>query len=383
MSSAPLDRESLVGASPATQSVVDPADLGIDSDRLQICVDRVRLEVESGRLPSAQLAVARHGKLAHFESWGAASPRYLLQSVGRPIVASALWKLIGEGRLELDAPVASVIPEFDTNDKGRITVRHVLTHTAGIPFAPLGFPKMTDRQERLKAFAKWRLDWEPGSQLQFHMTSAAWLIAELVERVDGRPLPAFIQQEIAAPLGLGFELAVPVERQRETVAPMVCTDGSSAEVDPWGPWFFNRPEVVAAGEPAHAVVGSAADVALFYQAVLGAELWTPEIVAEAIRPQVTAVPAGEQIYGGGTKPASVGLFVMVAGDSPDMWLPSVASPRTFGHSGAAYQMAWCDPDSGVSFSLLSNGYPLSGYDHSPRGVAMITNINNLAADIVA
>ena len=383
MSSAPLDRESLVGASPATQSVVDPADLGIDSDRLQICVDRVRLEVESGRLPSAQLAVARHGKLAHFESWGASSPRYLLQSVGRPIVASALWKLIGEGRLELDAPVASVIPEFDTNDKGRITVRHVLTHTAGIPFAPLGFPKMTDRQERLKAFAKWRLDWEPGSQLQFHMTSAAWLIAELVERVDGRPLPAFIQQEIAAPLGLGFELAVPVERQRETVAPMVCTDGSSAEVDPWGPWFFNRPEVVAAGEPAHAVVGSAADVALFYQAVLGAELWTPEIVAEAIRPQVTAVPAGEQIYGGGTKPASVGLFVMVAGDSPDMWLPSVASPRTFGHSGAAYQMAWCDPDSGVSFSLLSNGYPMSGYDHSPRGVAMITNINNLAADIVA
>ena len=383
MSNAPLHRESHAGSSPVTQSVVDPADVGIDPDRLQICVDRVRLEVESGRLPSAQLAVARHGKLAHFESWGAAAPRYLMQSVGRPIVASALWRLIGEGRLDLDAPVASVIPEFDTNDKGRITVRHVLTHTAGIPFAPLGFPKMTDREERLRAFAKWRLDWEPGSQLQFHMTSAAWVIAELVERVDGRPLPTFLQQELAEPLGLGFELAPSVERQRKTVAPMVCTDGSSAEVDPWGPWFFNRPEVVAAGEPAHAMVGSAADLALFYQAVLEARLWTPEIIAEAIRPQITAVPAGEQIYGGGTKPASVGLFVMVAGESPDMWLPSVASPRTFGHSGAAYQMAWCDPDSGISFSLLSNGYPMSGYDHTTRGVAMITNINNLAADIVA
>lgn len=374
---------SLDSASFGAHAVVDPAEVGIDPRRLQVCVDRVRLEVDSGRLPSAQLAVARHGKLAHFESFGAASPRYLMQSVGRPIVASALWKLIGEGRVDLDATVASLVPEFDTNDKGRITVRHILTHTAGIPFAPLGFPKMADRAERLKAFAKWRLDWEPGSQLQFHMTSAAWVIAEIVERIDGRPLPVYIQQELAEPLGLGFELATPIERQIATVAPMVCTDGSSAEVDPWGPWFFNRPEVVAAGEPAHAMVGSAADLALFYQAVLDARLWTPEVIAEAIRPQITSVPAGEQIYGGGTKPASVGLFVMVAGDSPDMWLPSVGSPRTFGHSGAAYQGAWCDPDSGLSFALLSNGYPMSGYDYSPRGVAMITNVNNLAADVVA
>ncbi|QTI71622.1 beta-lactamase family protein [Gordonia polyisoprenivorans] len=355
----------------------------MDPGRLRILVDRVRLEVESGRLPSAQLAVARNGKLAHFESFGASSQRYLMQSVGRPIVASALWKLIGEGGVDLDATIASLIPEFDTNGKGRITVRHVLTHTAGIPFAPLGFPKMTDRAERIKAFAKWRLDWEPGSQLQFHMTSAAWLIAELVERADGRTLPDYIQQELAEPLGLGFELATPVERLADTVAPMVCTDGSSAEADPWGPWFFDRPEVIAAGEPAHAMVGSAGDLALFYQAVLEARLWTPEIIAEAIRPQITAVPAGAQIYGGGTKPASVGLFVMVAGESPDMWLPSVGSPRTFGHSGAAYQGAWGDPDSGVSFALLSNGYPMSGYDYSPRGVAMITNINNLAADVVA
>jgi CubicO group peptidase (beta-lactamase class C family) len=363
-------------------ATIDPTEVGVDPARLQILLDRVRIEVDSGRLPSAQVAVARHGRLAHFGSFGVAAPRYLLQSSGRPIVASALWKLIGEGRVDLSATVASVIPEFGTNGKEVVTVEHVLTHSAGIPFAPLGFPKMTDREERLRAFGKWRLDWEPGSQLQFHMTSAAWLIAELVERTDGRPLSEYIRQEIAEPLGLGVELAVPVGRQRETVAPMVCTDGDTAEVDPWGPWFFHRPEVVAAGEPAHAMVGSAADVAMFYQAVLEARVWTPEVIAEATRARLTAVPAGDQLYGGGTKPASVGLFVMVAGESPDMWLPSVGSRRTFGHSGAAYQMGWCDPDSGVSFALLTNGYPLSGYDYSPRGVAFITNINNMAADLV-
>jgi CubicO group peptidase (beta-lactamase class C family) len=369
-------------AGAAAAATADPAELGVDPARLALCVDRVRLEVESGRWPSAQLAVARHGRLAAFLNFGAAAPRYLLQSVGRPIVASALWKLIGEGRIELSAPVASVIPEFAANGKERVTVEQVLTHTGGFPFAPLGFPKMTDRQERLAAFAKWRLDYEPGTQLQFHLTSAAWLIAELVERISGRPLPEFLRVEVAEPLGLGFELAVPVERQRETTAPMVCVDGSTDDVDPWGPWFFNRPEVVAAGEPAHALVASAADVALFYQAVLEARLWSAEIVAEATRARVTAVPAGDQLYGGGTKPVSVGLFVMVAGEQPDMWLPSVGSPRTFGHSGAAYQMGWCDPDSGVSFCLLTNAYPASGYDYSPRARALITNVNNLAADLV-
>ena len=356
--------------------------LGIDPARLAILLDRVGLEVESGRWPSAQLAVARQGRLAAFRSWGASWPRYLVQSVGRPLVASALWRLMGQGRIELATRVADVVPEFATNGKEVVTVEQVLTHTAAFPFAPLGYPKMTDRDARLAAMAKWRLDYEPGTQLQFHLTSAAWVIAELVERLSGRPLPEYLRQEIAEPLGLGFELGVPVDRQVATTAPMVCTDGDGAEVDPWGPWFFHRREVVAAGEPAHALIASAADVALFYQALIGARLWPAELVEQIIRARVTAVPAGDQLYGGGTKPVSVGLFVMVAGDAPDTWLPSVASPRTFGHSGAAYQMGWCDPDSGVSFCLLTNAYPASGYDYSARARALITNVNNLAADLV-
>lgn len=378
----PGDAAPIVGPEVGTEVATDMAELGIDPGRLAILLARVALEVESGRWPSAQLAVARKGRLAAFRSWGAAAPRYLLQSVGRPLVASALWKLLGEGRIELTTRVGEVIPEFATHGKELVTVEHVLTHTAGFPFAPLGYPKMTDRQARLAAMSRWRLDYEPGAQLQFHLTSAAWVIAELVERLSGRPLPDYLRAEVAEPLGLGFELAVPVERQVDTTAPMVCLDGDAAEVDPWGPWFFQRREVVAAGEPAHALIGSAADVALFYQALVAARLWPEDLVADVIRPHVTAIPAGDQLYGGGTKPTSVGLFVMVAGDAPDMWLPSVGSPRTFGHSGAAYQMGWCDPDSGVSFCLLTNGYPASGYDYSPRARALITNVNNLAADLV-
>src|SRR5919198_3781128 len=126
-----------------TPEVADPAEVGIDPGRLAVLLERVALEVDSGRWPSAQIAVARDGRLAAFRSWGASAPRYLLQSVGRPLVASALWKLMGEGRIDLATRVGDVIPEFATNGKEVVRLEHVLTHTAGFPFAPLGYPKMT------------------------------------------------------------------------------------------------------------------------------------------------------------------------------------------------------------------------------------------------
>lgn len=361
---------------------VDPAEVGVDPGRLDVLLRRVALEVDHGRLPSAQVAVARHGRLVADHTWGDSRGRYLLQSVGRTIVASAIWKLMGEGRLDITVPVASVIPEFAANGKEDVTIEHVLTHTAGFPFAPLGYPKMARRELRLQAFAKWRLDYPPGERLQFHLTSATWLIAELVERVTGMPLPEYLSTEIAAPLSLGFALGLSPEEQRHVVTPMVCVDGDGAEVDPWGPWYLDNPEVVAAGEPAHSVVASAAEVALHYQALLHSSLWAPGVVADARRPRVTAVPAGEQTYGGSTQRVAIGLFVMVAVGDAGMWLPSVGSPRTFGNGGAAYQLGFCDPESGVSFAMLSNGYPASGYDHSRRAQAMMTNIGNLAADLV-
>ncbi|WP_405139535.1 serine hydrolase domain-containing protein [Nocardia sp. NBC_01388] len=366
-----------------TQVVPYPSDLGIDPQKLDILLRRIEVEVGPGRLPSAQVAVARHSRLVASASWGAAAPRYLLQSVGRSIVASAIWKLMGEGRIDIAAPVASIIPEFGTNGKDAVTIEHILTHTAGIPFAPLGYPKMAHRELRLQAFAKWRLDYPPGERLQFHLTSAAWVISELVERITGKPLPEYLHTEIAGPLGLGFALGIDEDEQKATVAPMRCTDGAGAEVDPWGPWYLDNPAVVAAGEPAHSVVASAADVALHYQALLHSPLWAPGVVADAIRPRLTQVPAGDQIYGGMPNPVSMGLFVMVSGSAPGMWMPSVGSPKTFGNGGAPRQLGFCDPDSGVSFAFLTDGYPASGYDYSPGGTAAMINIGNLAGDLVA
>ena len=374
-------------ATPMSRELADPTALGVDPLRLDVLRRRVRLEVETGRVPSCQMALALGGRLVAFETFGDAQPstRYILQSASRPIVAGVLWKLIGEGLVDPSDKVASIIPEFGSHGKDVVSVEQVATHTAGFPFAPLGYPKMLDRSQRLAAFAKWRLDYEPGSQLQWHLTSAAWILAEIVERVTSLPFPEYVRSEVMKPLGLDIEVGVPVERQRESVAPMVATDRVSEDqqVDPWGPWFLSNPDVLAAGEPSHSIVSTAADLALFYQAFTHSGLWTPDAIAQGTRIRVTGAPAGEPIYGGSRHPTSVGLFMLVRGDNPAGGLPLTASPRTFGMGGAPCQISFMDPDVGLSFAFVTNGYPLAGYDHSRAGRACAINLGNLAADVLA
>jgi CubicO group peptidase (beta-lactamase class C family) len=260
----------------------------------------------------------------------------------------------------------------------------VLTHTGGFPFAPLGYPKMLDHGKRLEAFAKWRLDSEPGTQLAFHLTSAGWVIVELVERRTDLSFYDYLRSEIIEPLGLGFVLPLPEDQYGILAAPTE-TDRTSAdqEIDPWGPWYLANPQVLAAGEPSHAVVGTAADVAQLGQAILHSGLWDSATVADAIRPRVSEPPAGGQLYGGSDEVYNVGLFTVVRGEVGDsLATPRTGSPRTFGHRGAPCQLGFTDPDSGTSFAYLANGYPLAGYDYTTAGVNRIVTLLNLGNDLV-
>ena len=277
------------------------------------------------------------------------------------------------------------MPEFATNGKHAVTVEHVLTHTAGFPYAPLGYPKMCERDQRLAAFGRWRLDSVPGTRFQFHLTSAAWVIAELVERRTGMTFADYLHTWIAAPLGLpSIELGVPLERQAATVAPMLATDrtGDDDKVDPWGPWYLSDPQVLAAGEPSHSLVAPPP------MSRCSSRRWsTPGCGARrrCSRDRHCASPRpppGRSCTAAAAPESSMGLFVTVAGPDAGGPLPSTGSATLFGNSGAAYQTGFMDPETGLSFAWLCNGYPLAGYDRSRRGTALQTNVANLAADLV-
>lgn len=354
-----------------------------DGRRVELLLQRCQLEVDTGALPSAQVALNVGGVEYASETFGAAtaSTRYVLQSAGRPIVAGVLWKLISDGMLDITRTVASYIPEFGTNGKDGVTVEQAVTHVGGFPLAPLGYPQMLDRTQRLRAFSRWRLTYRPGTELQFHLTSAAWVIGELCERLTGRPIADYLRETLTAPLGLdSIEIGPPVQRQ-DDVAPFVRTGGDDSSPNPWGPWYLAKPEILAAGEPSHPMVSTASDLASWYQALMSSQLWRPEVVDDALRVRVTLPVTGER---GGTPsvPGNVALFVVVAGDdgTSRAFLPTATGPRTFGHGGAPCQIGFADPETGLSFAFLTNGYPSTGYEQSRRGLNRIINIANLAAD---
>ncbi|MDQ1433248.1 MAG: hypothetical protein QOF59_64 [Actinomycetota bacterium] len=362
MTGAPYDRN----------PVADPGELGIDPSALEALLDRVQQDVDARRLPSCQLALARDGQVAVWRAFGDApvESRYVIFSATKAVVAGAVWILIDEGSLDVSRTVASLIPEFAANGKDAITVEQVMLHTSGFPRAPFGSLEWDDRERRLARFSKWRCNWEPGTRYEYHPTSAHWVLAEIIERLTGGDFRAFIRERILDPLGLaGLQVGVPIAQQGD-INDLVLTGEPTppdeleaaigirelplTDVTPDALMSFNQPEVRAVGVPGGGGVSTAADLALFYQALLAdpVAIWKPEVLADATANVRNRMPDWM-----GT-PANRSLGLIIAGDDGKAGargMGHTVSPRAFGHNGAGGQIAWADPATGLSFCYVTNG----------------------------
>ncbi|MEU1161611.1 serine hydrolase domain-containing protein [Streptomyces sp. NPDC005921] len=357
-----------------------------DSAYLTLMRDHIRKAVDDGTWPSVQFAVARHGEILAFESFGTAkdSDRFCLFSATKPIVASLIWQLLGEELITLDTKVVEVWPEFGAHGKDIVTLEHVLLHTSGFPNAVIEAEALADRGTRTAAIAQWQLEWEPGTRYEYHGVSAHWVLAELIERLTGKDYREALRARVLDPLGLDrLELGVTRERQGD-LQRVTATGEYSMEVleaivrrpldatvleaqDAWVREFANDPDLVALGVPGANAISDAAGVALFYQELLRNTrgVWRPEVLADAtgrIRntfstdPSAQGAPANRSIglILAGTEVATVQLPTQV---EPVQVRPygGRTSPRAFGHPGAGGQSAWADPETGLSFCLLTSG----------------------------
>src|SRR4051812_16057371 len=121
-------------------------------------------------------------------------------SSGKVVTAVAIAQLWEQGRLGLDDRVVRYLPSF-TNGKGRATVRHLLTHTAGFPYADDSLhPPAWD--ELVALICASPAAWEPGTAAGYHGTSAHVILGEIVRIVDGRPIEQYAAEEVFGPLGI-------------------------------------------------------------------------------------------------------------------------------------------------------------------------------------
>jgi CubicO group peptidase (beta-lactamase class C family) len=370
-------------------------ELGLDPDKVDDLVQRAQKEVDDTPMPSGQLALARNGKVGLFRTLGDATPtsRYVMFSCSKAVVGSAVWILLGEGAIGREQKVADVVPSFGENGKDTITIEQLLTHTSGFPRAPMGAHVWVERDRRLEQFARWRTNWEPGSRFEYHPSSAHWVLAEIVEVVSETDYRDFIRTRIADPIGIRLRLGLPVDEENdvndlvfygetpnaEQLAEMGIAGWDPGEVIPENLAQLSEPEALAVGVPGGGAVATAADVALFYQALLhnDPQLWDAEVLRQGTAEII--FDTEEELM---SIPANRTLGITLAGDdgkAPWRGFGYTASGRTFGHGGAGGQIAWADPDTGISFAYLTDGYDAYVPNHWRRTAGLSSRAAMTAA----
>lgn len=183
--------------------------------QVQEAVDRL---VESGTERGLQVAVYRNGEPVVDVVAGVADPAtgrpvtpdtpFYSASTGKGVTSTVVHVLVERGVLGYDTPIVELWPEFGAHGKERATVRHALTHSAGVPGVPAGTTPedLCDWEGMCAAIADAKPWWEPGTRTGYHPHSFGYIIGEIVRRATGRPISRVLREEVAGPLGVAGEL---------------------------------------------------------------------------------------------------------------------------------------------------------------------------------
>ena len=369
----------------------------IDPEKVDRLLARVRREVDEGLSPAVSIAVARDGELVVDETVGApAGSRFCGFSATKALVAAAVWRLIDQGEVDVERAAADYVPEFGSNGKDVVTVEQLLTHTGGFPWAPLGPERWATSEGRREAFSRWRLTLEPGESFVYHPTAGHWVLGEILGVVTGGDHVSAIEELVTAPSGLPRLVGIPLDDQDGIVdavgvgsqpTPEEMEEAFGFKVDlsqfispdvaVGALLTLNEPEARAVGVPGGGGVFRARDLAMLYQGLLHDPqgLWSPEVLAAGTRDVRMRLP---DVWG---VPASRTLGLVVAGDdgfADRRGFGRTASARAFGHNGAGGQIAFADPDTGLSVAYLTGALDQHMIREGKRTIA----IASLAADLL-
>ncbi len=344
-----------------------PASQGIDETTLERLYDRIEAHIAAGWYPGAAIAMARHGKLVASRAFGmarlatnatAAVPAdeqsmWLLYSQTKPVTSCAVWMLVERGVLRWHDTIAEYVPEFARHGKGQVTLAQVLSHQGGFPNANATAAAWADHAVLRQQVCDFTLEWEPGSHVCYHGAAAHWVQAVLIEAVTGKDYRHVIRELVLDPLGLqSLCVGVPDALHDRLVG--VYARNDRGEHEPLAD--RNTPEFYRAGVPGGGGFATATDLTTFYQMLLGlGALNGTRLLGPRTVQYVTRNYTGDRMDERFGIPMHRGLGVHVRGTTPTIrGLGSTASPRTFGHGGAGTSYSWADPETGVSFTYLTN-----------------------------
>ena len=222
-----------------------PEEVGVSAERLENIRPVMQGYVDDGHIAGFLTAVARHGKIVHFETIGMrdiennrpieADTIFRIHSMSKPITSVAVMMLYEDGHFQLDTPVSKFIPEFKNmkvynedqteilDAKNAVTIKHLLTHTAGLIYGWGGepadkrfreaniFASGTTLADMARKLSTVPLVHEPGEEWTYGVSTD--LLGYLVEVVSGMPFEEFLQTRLFTPLGMvDTAFSVPLEK---------------------------------------------------------------------------------------------------------------------------------------------------------------------------
>ncbi|HET9062916.1 MAG TPA: serine hydrolase domain-containing protein, partial [Candidatus Binatia bacterium] len=216
----PADIDSVLTIRPGVE--VNPREVGVDPAALRRAWASIERVYRSGIHPAIQVCVRCRGQILVDRALGYASgggpgdspdePKvrctpdtpFNLFSASKAVTAMVIHLLDQRHLIHLDDPVCEYIPEFGVHGKQWITIRHVLTHRAGIPNLSadaLDLDLLASPDRIVEILCDAHLVWRPGRQLAYHAISGGFVLGELVRRVTGLDIRAYHEREIVRPLG--------------------------------------------------------------------------------------------------------------------------------------------------------------------------------------
>lgn len=319
-------------------------------------VDRLLEDFRArGAFPGGVLAVGHQGTLVHLHPFGRLThdagasqvtedTLYDLASLTKVVATTTMAMiLVDEGRLDLDRPVQEFLPGFLGPGKEAVKVRHLLSHSSGLDaVAPL-YRELRGREAFVERIQAMDLVYPAGSRSTYSDLGVI-LLGEILERVAGRPLEAFVRERIFAPLEMRETLFKPPPELRPRIAP--------TEFDPWrgrlvhGEVHDENAFAMGGVAPHAGLFGTAGDLARFAQMLLNGGVFAGRRIVSRETVEVftrrAGIPGSDRALGWDTKSAE--------GSSAGI----LFSPRSFGHTGFTGTSMWIDPERQLFVILLTN-----------------------------
>ena len=347
----------------------------------QRLTNHIDAAIASGREEGIQLAVYHHGQLIVDITRGtrddAGTPlrpddMTMGWSTSKGITATCMHILAERGLIAYDDAIADYWPAFAAHGKSAISIRHIMSHTAGIPFLPSGITNdiLADYAAICAIVADLHPVSRPGQVAAYHGLTYGWPLAHVLEAVDGRPFGQFVQDEICQPLGItDLFFGLPSARR-----PDVARFSHDLEADAYAsrpnanPCVEgNHPGIHATCMPANNMLASARAIARVYASLIGdgvdgVRLLPAHRIAQATTVQRWAMDEVIQAVRG------FGLGYFLGASLPI----NETRDTTFGHNGLGGSVGFADPIAGYAFALTKTRLTMN--PHTPALAAELADI---------